>query len=514
MTKRIGVAGLCALAILAGAARAGDPAANPWFRAGRDAVKRAAAAAPPAHAKNAILFVGDGMGIATVTAARILAGQQRGATGEENLLSFEELPYTALSKTYTVDFQVGESAGTITALMTGVKTRSGVLGVDESAARGDFAAAKAASVPTLLERAEDAGKWTGVVTTTTITHATPGGCYAHTPERNWESDAKLSPEARVAGFPDIARQLVEFSHGDGLEVAFGGGRAFFLPSAAGGERLDGRDLTAEWQKRFAGAPYVATREALLALDPAKARHALGLFAPSHLEFESMRAEKAPTQPSLAEMTAAALDILARSPKGFVLMVEGGRIDHGHHAGNAYRALTETIEFADAVKLALAKTNPKDTLIVVTADHSHTLSISGYPKRGNPILGLVVGSNGEAAASNEPALDLSGHPYTTLHYANGPGYTGASDAQPEGAKQFPHMPTKVEPVAHGRPQLGEADVVAPSYLQESPVPLPAETHGGEDVPIYAGGPGASLFHGVQEQNYVYHALARALGLAPP
>jgi alkaline phosphatase len=115
---------------------------------------------------------------------------------------------------------------------------------------------------------------------------------------------------------------------------------------------------------------------------------------------------------------------------------------------------------------------EDTLIVVTADHSHTLSISGYPKRGNPILGLVVGSNGEGAPSNEPALDLSGRPYTTLHYANGPGYTGASDVQPEGAKQFPHMPTKVEPVAKGRPELTEADVESPSYLQEAPVPLPS------------------------------------------
>ena len=515
MTTGTGVALCLALALAAGGARAADPGANPWFRAGQEAVKKAAAGTPTAHAKNAILFVGDGMGIATVTAARILAGQRAGGTGEENLLSFETLPYTAFSKTYTVDFQVGESAGTITAMMTGAKTRSGVLGVDETVARGDFATAATGSLPTLLERAEDAGKWTGVVTTTTITHATPGGCYAHTPERNWEGDAKESPAAREAGFPDIARQLVEFKHGDGLEVAFGGGRAFFLPTAVeGGTRLDGRDLTAEWQKRFPGGPYLSTRAQLLALDPAKSRHALGLFAPSHLEFESVRAEKAPDQPSLAEMTAAAVDILAKSPKGFVLMVEGGRIDHGHHAGNAYRALTETIEFADAIQLARAKTNPKDTLIVVTADHSHTLSISGYPKRGNPILGLVVGSNGEEAPSNEPAKDLSGRPYTTLQYANGPGYTGASDAQPEGAKQFPHMPTKVEGVTKGRPQLTEAEAAAPGYLQESSVPLPAETHGGEDVPIYAGGPGAALFHGVQEQNYVFHAIARALGLETP
>lgn len=508
----IGVAVL--LLAVAGAGRAGDPAANPWWKAGRAAVKAAAAGSQVPHAKNAILFVGDGMGIATVTAARILEGQRRGASGEENLLAFEKLPYTALSKTYSVDFQVAESAGTITALMTGVKTRSGVLGVDESAARGDFAATKQASVPTLLEGAEDAGLWTGVVTTTTVTHATPGGCYAHTPERNWENDSLLSPAARAAGFPDIARQLVEFAHGDGIEVVLGGGRSNFLP-APGGARGDGRDLVAEWKKRFPDGRYAATRAELVALDAKRARRVFGLFTPEHMSFELERVSAAPaSEPSLSEMTAKALDVLSRGPKGFFLMVEGGRIDHGHHAGNAQRALTETIELANAVKVALERTNPSDTLIVVTADHSHTLSISGYPRRGNPILGLVVGSNGEGAAGSEPVKDQTGRPYTTLHYANGPGYTGKSDAQPEGAKRYPHRPTAVEGVKLGRPELTEAAVQDPAYLQEAPIALGSETHAGEDVPIYAGGPGAALFHGVQEQNFVYHALAAALGLATP
>ena len=182
------------------------------------------------RAKNVILFVGDGMGIATVTAARILEGQRSGKPGEENRLAFETLPFTALSKTYNTDFQVPDSAGTITAMTTGIKTRMGVLGVDETVARGDVAATAAGSVPTLLEQAEDRGLWTGVVTTTTVTHATPAGCYAHTPERNWESDAKLSAQAKQAGFADIARQLVEFGHGDGIEVVLGGGRASFLPA--------------------------------------------------------------------------------------------------------------------------------------------------------------------------------------------------------------------------------------------------------------------------------------------
>ena len=220
------------------------------------------------RAKNVILFVGDGMGIATVTAARILEGQRRGGTGEENLLAFERLPFTAFSKTYNTDFQVPDSAGTMTAMMSGVKTRAGVLGVDESVARGDFAASAKASVPTLLEQAEARGLWTGVVTTTTLTHATPAGCYAHTPERDWEVDAKLPEAARAAGFPDIARQFVEFAHGDGIEVALGGGRAFFLPAAASdpeypkqkGARADGRDLVAEWRKRNPNGAFVFSRE--------------------------------------------------------------------------------------------------------------------------------------------------------------------------------------------------------------------------------------------------------------
>jgi len=511
----IALCALCALvaAFAAGPARAADVAKNPWYVAGREAVAQAQAdvGAQP-RAKNVILFVGDGMGIATVTAARIRQGQLAGATGEENFLSFERLPFTALSKTYNTDFQVPDSAGTISAMLTGVKTRAGVLGIDDSIARGDWAGTKAASVPTLLEQAEDAGLWTGVVTTTTITHATPAGCYAHSPERDWEVDAKLPPAARAAGFPDIARQLVEFAHGDGVEVALGGGRAFFLPEAAKGARLDGRDLIAAWKSKHPQGAYVSTREELLAVDPAKTPRVLGLFAASHMQWEVDRAKVAPGEPSLSEMTAKALDVLERSPKGYFLMVEAGRIDHGHHAGNAYRALGDTVELSNAVAVALERTKRDQTLIVVTADHSHTLTISGYPRRGNPILGLVVGSSGEAAPSPEPAKDATGHPYTTLSYANGPGYPGATDLQAEGAKKFPHYGYKsASGVTKGRPDLAHVDTTAPSYLQESAVPLGAETHGGEDVSIYAGGPGAALFHGVREQNYVYHAMRAALGL---
>jgi alkaline phosphatase len=210
------------------------------------------------------------------------------------------------------------------------------------------------------------------------------------------------------------------------------------------------------------------------------------------------------------MTAKALDVLRRGPNGYFLMVEGGRIDHGHHVGNAARALAEAIELANAVRVAMERTSPADTLIVVTADHGHVLTFAGYPRRGNPILGLVRGSGAEGEADGELARDGLGLPYTTLGYANGPGYTGASEAQPAGPKRFPHFPRKQNGITKGRPNLAGVATDDPNYLQETAVPMMLETHSGEDVPVYAGGPGAALFRGVVEQSYLYHAMVEALG----
>jgi len=506
-------------ATLVAPTHAADPRGNAWWQAGREAVARARAeVGTQPRAKNVILFIGDGMGIATVTAARILQGQRAGKPGEENRLAFETMPFTALAKTYNTDFQVPDSAGTATAMLSGVKTRMGVLGVDETVERGDAAATAAGSVPTLLEQAEDRGLWSGIVTTTTVTHATPGACYAHTPERNWEVDAKLSESARQAGFKDIARQLVEMPHGDGIEVVLGGGRSYFLPADRAdderpettGARTDGRDLIAAWKERHPGGAYVWNAQQLAAADGKTVPKLLGLFDAEHMQFAADRPKDAGGEPSLAQMTAKALDVLQRSPEGYFLMVEGGRIDHGHHAGNAYRALDETIELSDAVRVALDRTDPADTLIVVTADHSHTLTMSGYPKRGNPILGLVVGAMGEDKPGTEPVRDLTGRPYTTLSYANGPGYPGKSDQQAEGPKRFPHRPKSYQGVTQGRPDLAHVDTKDPSYLEEATVALGSETHGGEDVVVWARGPGAALFHGTQEQSFVYHAMVAALG----
>ncbi|HEU4431342.1 MAG TPA: alkaline phosphatase [Myxococcota bacterium] len=516
---RVALAAPFSLMLALGAAAEADRAHDVWYRAGREAVAQRRAQAPrSASARNVILFVGDGMGLSTVTAARILAGQQAGGLGEEHWLSFERLPYTALSRTYNTNQQVPESAGTMSALITGVKTRAGSLSVDETVASGDFSAALEHSVPTLIEEAEARGLATGVVTNTTITHATPAACYAHSPHRDWEHDGRLSDAARAADFPDLARQLVEFAHGDGIEVAFGGGRAHFLGAKAPdpedlgtkGARPDERDLTKEWRARHADGAYIWNLAQFKTLDPAKTRRVLGLFDPSHMEFEIDRAKDTAGEPSLSEMTEKAIQILSKNPRGFVLMVEGGKIDHAHHANNARRALTETIELSRAVQRALDLTDPKDTLIVVTADHSQPLAFAGYATRGNPILGKLVVNGLDGEPSKTPYPDALGRPMTTLSYPAGPGNTAESNLQPAGPKKFPHF----DPVYQGRdaprPDLSAVDTTAASYLQEAHAPLRSGMHAGEDVAIYAGGPGAELFSGVREQNYVYHAIVDALG----
>ena len=238
---------------------------------------------------------------------------------------------------------------------------------------------------------------------------------------------------------------------------------------------------------------------------------LGLFQPGHMQYEHDRPDDESGEPSLTEMTVKAIDILSRHEQGYVLLVEAGRIDHGHHDSNVYRALTETLELSNAVAATLARTSREDTLVVVTADHSHTLTISGYATRGNPVLGKVIRNDARGKAMPWYALDLTGRPYTTLNYTNGPGHAATSNQQPAGSKVFPHAPRAVDGMGAPRPILTFRDTTSPDYLQESLVPLNDETHAGEDVPLYASGPAAHLFHGVIEQHVVFHVLAHALRL---
>lgn len=482
-----------------------------WYRSG--AAHAAANGAMNGRAKNVILFLGDGMSLTTVAAARIFDGQRKGQPGEENLLSWERFPHTAFSKTYNTDSQTPDSAGTMTAITTGVKTHMGAIGVT-AGPRTDCRDSLGKAALTWLELADSAGMATGIVSTARLTHATPAATYAHVPDRNWENDTDLPADAVAQGCQDIAAHLLTSARfGHGPTVALGGGRGEFTSTEERdpeyddkvGQRLDGRNLPAEWLKANPHGAYVWNRAQL---DAAKnAPRLLGLFEPDHMQFEHDRPRDGAGEPSLAEMTRAAIHTLSRQPQGYVLMIEGARIDHANHYGNAYRALDETVALSEAVQAALEATSREDTLILVTADHSHTLNFVGYPVRGNPILGKVRGQGGEDDAPGDLARDQLGLPFTTLSYANGPGYTGAGNRQPAGPKKFLHAPSSVE-AAEGRPDLSHVDTEHPDYLQEALVPLKSESHGGEDVGIWAIGPGSEAIRGTVEQNVIYHFIVQA------
>lgn len=484
-----------------------------WYESGQVAVADNEAALKKivneaGSAKNIILFVGDGMGISTVTAARILDGQNKGMMGEGNLLSFEKMPFAGLVKTYNTNQQTPDSAGTMTAMMTGVKTKAGVLNVTEQSDRATCGGSKGQQgkeLVTALELASMAGMSTGIVTTARLTHATPAATYAKTSERNWESDDKLTDEARKNGCKDIASQFVESPY---IDVAFGGGRRHFLPAdmtdleGKSGKRKDGVDLTQKWQQTTGGV-YVEDQKSFDAI-PNSAEKVLGLFNSSHMQYEADRGNDVAGEPSLTQMTEKTIDLLSKNDKGYFMMVEAGRIDHAHHAGSAYNALTDTIEMAKAVKAAMDKTSAEDTLIIVTADHSHVFTMAGYPTRGNPILGKVVGNDENGLAKAEPELAKDDLPYTTLGYTNGLGFRNL------GAETNADASYGIESAA-GRKDLSAVDTTTSGFHQEALVPLGSETHSGEDVGVYARGPGAHLLAGTSEQNVIFHVINHAADL---
>lgn len=470
---------------------------NAWYEQGVKLIKDNVKVKPNTDtAKSAVLFLGDGMGISTVTAARIFDGQQKNMEyGEENVLSWEVFPWTALVKTYTVDMQGTDSASSATAFLNGIKTNGGVLGVDETVRRGYCETlTEKSKVVSILTLAERAGMSTGVVTTTRATHATPASSYAHSVDRGWESDKDLNSKVKDDGSncKDIATQLVEYSHGNGIEVVFAGGRREFMHKNQSdpeypdkkGDRQDNKDLIKQWLEKYPGSHYVWNKTAFDKIDPNKVNRVLGLFEPSHMQYESDRtASDTPGEPSIAEMTEKAIKILQKNPKGYFLLVEGGRIDHAHHDGSAYNALHEAVAFNKAVQTANDIVQRDDTLITVTADHSHVFTIGGYTKRGNPVLGVQVNVDGKEAN------DSFGKAYTALGYFDGPGGLNGS-----------------------RPDMRGVKTDAKDFLQQATVLLDYESHASEDVGVYADGPGAYLFHGVVEQPYVFHVMDHALCLS--
>ncbi|NXT21847.1 PPBI1 phosphatase, partial [Syrrhaptes paradoxus] len=490
-----------------------------WNEGARKRLESALVLQPAAQrAKNIILFLGDGMGLSTMSAARIYKGQLAGGSGEESVLAMETFPHVALAKTYTIDRQVPDSAGTGTAYLCGVKTNAKTLGLSGAAVYGKCRTTFGNEVDSILHRARLAGKSVGIVTTTRVQHASPGAAYAHSASRSWYADSNMPKEALRDGCKDIAYQLV---HNTDINVILGGGRMYMTPKqtpdpeypedpAQNGTRKDGLDLIAKWLSakkvphrgggdvtqgmatchwchlcpRWQGARYVWDKKGLDAVEDDSVSHLMGLFEPKDMKYELNR--NASTDPSIVEMTEKAIRILRRNPNGFFLFGDGhvpcagGRIDHGHHSGRAKQALMEAVMLDRAVARAGELTSPADTLTVVTADHSHVFTFGGNTLRGTSIFGLA------------PKKAKDKRAYTSILYGNGPGYSIRDG---------------------GRPAASLPTVEDKDYRQQAAVPLETETHSGEDVMVLAQGPMAHLFHGVQEQNYIAHAMAHAACLEP-
>jgi len=434
-------------------------------------------------AKNVIYFLADGTGISTLTAARILKGQRTG-NYEREIMSYETFPYSSIIKTYNTNMQTTDSAASATAYLCGVKANQETIGVDANVQVKDCDAMNNEEyfATSILRNFQDAGRATGVVTTTRVTHASPAGTYAHTAMRDWESDADVAEaEEDPQKCMDIAKQLVKGTTGSKINVVMGGGREKFLPSNMTdpefadktGAREDGEDLTQTWLEGREGGAFVATKEALMALDTAEVDHILGLFDMSHMQYAL---DEDASNPSLEEMTRKAIEVLRKNENGFFLFVEGGLIDWAHHENQPHHALEEALEFEKAIAAADELTDEEDTLIIVTADHSQPIVINGYTPRNADILGIAGDSN------------IDNQTYTTLLYTNGPGYSR----------------TETE----GRQPPTEEDVANKEYRHESAVPMEYSNHNGEDIMLYAKGPLAHLFTGVHENSYIPAALRYA------
>lgn len=454
------------------------------------------AAALPAAAQrnNVILFIGDGMGVSTVTSTRIAT------VGVDGQLALDRMPYTAISRTASADYITPDSAATMSAMMTGVNTNTGVIGYGPATEYADFNGnGNSARLTNIGELAISMGYAVGIVTTTRVTHATPAAVFAHVNDRNLENDIAAQMAPGGAGFNGRL--------GEGLHVVFGGGRRHFLPASATddeglpGSRSDGRDLRNELRQQ--GYRYVWNRQGLDSLGGSG--RALGLFASSHLDYE---ADRGGSQPSLEEMTRKAIQILAATGKRYFLMVEGGRIDHAHHEGNAYRAFTDTRMFDRAIAAAQRTVNLNRTLILATADHSHVFTIAGYPMRPladlhydprsipasfrnqphHGILGTVhdIDRGGTISESG----DSGGIPYTILGYANGPGHRSGSRVNPNSDRTA------------GRGGAVPSSTSHEAYRQEATVPLAIETHAGEDVTIWAVGRTAENVRGTVPNTKVF------------
>lgn len=350
-------------------------------------------------AKIVILMIGDGMGQAQITAARWEKAGGNLSVYRNTSLNMDRMDYEGYVTTDSANSFVTDSAAAITAIATGNKGVNDVLNQDSTAV---WKKKDGKNLTTIAELAKKAGYATGAITTTRITHATPAGFYAHTNNRDDEAT--------------IAKQLLASE----MDVAMGGGYKFFVaknqttPFGAKSKRTDNENLIN--MSKALGYTFVYNETALEAVNANSTKMLLGIFDDDHMLYERQRVNQTRThEPSLAEMTEKAIEVLSKNPKGFLLMVEGGRIDHASHARDYANTTTDTLAFDEAVRVAqdYQKMN-KNTLVIVTADHETSglnlgaENVTDYPEGVAPFLGTglleIPGSKSNYTLASEAPHD--------------------------------------------------------------------------------------------------------------
>lgn len=408
------------------------------------------------NAKNVIFFIGDGMGMSAIDMSRIALA------GKENRLEFEKAPYIGLQKTYSANSLVTDSAAGGTALATGHKTNNAAVGVDD----------KGRNVINLVEASKVAGKSTGVVTTVTITHATPGVFGGHTLSRD---ELPLADEYALYKSADIY---------------MGGGRIYFTPqSEAGSKRRDDRNLIDEFKK--AGYNYVSNKNELKEIKEGKV---LGLFAEEYLPFVIDREHLKADVPELSEMVAKSIELLKKNEKGFFLMVEAGKIDWAAHDNDAGALIREVEELNKAVSVAVDfMKEDKNTLIIVTADHETGgigMGIGEYSI--NPVL-----LKKQKISAREIAKLIEGKNDEEIKKVFKE-YAGITRVP---AKELEKIKKYYDKTDIGR-FLGSIAEIGFTTME----------HSGQSVPVYAFGKGSEMFAGVYENTDIPLKISALTGVS--
>lgn len=455
---------------------------------------------PPATAKNVILFIGDGMTIAHRTAARILSkGLVEGRYGGE--LAIDDMPYMALVSTSGSDSVVTDSANSMSAYTTGHKTCVNALGVYCARNTNTLDHPRVETIAEITKRLH--GLSVGVVTNTEIEDATPAGMVAHIRQRG--------------DYDNIVKMYFAVPP----EVIMGGGSLNFLPKSADGRRADDVNYITKFVD--SGYTFVSTKTELEAAK--SAGKLLGLFNTGNIDgaldrffLKKGSVAKFPDQPDLTDQVTAALDILSKNDKGFVLMVESGRIDKYNHSLDWERSVYDTIMLDNAVKLAKEFASRRnDTMVVVVADHAHPAALIGTYDDDRPGQQLrdKLGIYQNSTPPNYPAANAAGYPERVdvsrrLAFVFGafPDYCDTG---------HPYLDGENVPAVSG-PNRGfvanEKYCNLPGAARRTgnlPFNIPAGVHAADDVVLTAMGPGSSLFHGRIDNTRVFRIMVTALGL---